>query len=182
MAASALDLMPIAGLSFIGALIVIITGCVRPEQAYRAIDWHILLLIFGMLGIGIALENSGAMALIVEQAVRLVQPFGPFVILALVYLLTSILTEFVTNNAIAAVMTPIVIGLAASLGLDPRPFIVAVMFAASASFATPIGYQTNTFVYAAGGYRFRGFLKIGIPMNLVMWLVAMIVIPLFWDF
>lgn len=182
MAASALDLMPIAGLSFIGALIVIITGCVRPEQAYRAIDWHILLLIFGMLGIGIALENSGAMALIVEQAVRLVQPFGPFVILALVYLLTSILTEFVTNNAVAAVMTPIVIGLAASLGLDPRPFIVAVMFAASASFATPIGYQTNTFVYAAGGYRFRDFLKIGIPMNLVMWLVAMIVIPLFWDF
>lgn len=179
---SAFEFMPIAGLSLIGAMLVILTGCVSPERAYRTIDWRILMLIFGMLGIGIAMENSGAMKLMIDSSVILVQPYGPLVILAVVYLLTSILTEILTNNAVAIVITPIVIGLATSLGYDPRPFIVAVMFAASASFATPIGYQTNTFVYAAGGYKFKDFLRIGIPMNLLMWLVAMLVIPFFWDF
>lgn len=179
---SAFGLMPIAGLAFLGALAVIMTGCVTLERAYRTIDWRILLLIFGMLGIGAAMENTGAMEWLVRHTVAFVEPLGPVFILAIVYLLTSVLTEIVTNNAVAIVMTPVVIGLATSLGMDPRPFIVAVMFAASASFATPIGYQTNTFVYAAGGYKFRDFLIIGIPMNLIMWLVAIIVIPLFWSF
>jgi len=181
-ALSALNIMPIAGLSFLGALVVILSGCVTAERAYKTIDWRILLLIFGMLGVGAAMENTGAMELVVKHTVELVEPLGPIVILAIVYLLTSILTEIVTNNAVAIVMTPIVIGLATTLGLDPRPFIVAVMFAASASFATPIGYQTNTFVYAAGGYKFKDFLKIGVPLNIIMLIVAMIVIPLFWSF
>lgn len=179
---STFDVMPIAGLAFIGAVLVIISGCVTPEGAYRSIDWRILLLIFGMLGIGIALENTGAMELVVTHTVSFAQPLGPLVILSIVYLLTSILTEIVTNNAVAIVMTPVVIGIATSLGLDPRPFIVAVMFGASASFATPIGYQTNTFVYAAGGYKFKDFLIVGIPMNILMWLVAITVIPIFWPF
>lgn len=178
---STVGVMPIAGLAFIGAVAVILTGCVSLDQAYRVIDWRILLLIFGMLGIGIAMENTGAMEMIVDVSVSLAQPFGPIVILAIVYLITSVLTEIVTNNAVAIVMTPIAIGLATSMGLDPRPFIVAVMFAASASFATPIGYQTNTFVYAAGGYKFRDFMVIGIPMNILMWLTAMLVIPWFWN-
>ncbi|MFN3700915.1 MAG: SLC13 family permease [Alphaproteobacteria bacterium] len=179
---STFNVMPIAGLAFLAAVGVIITGCVTPEHAYKTIDWRILLLIFGMLGIGAAMENSGAMEVLVNATVTLVQPFGPVIILAIVYLLTSVLTELVTNNAVAIVMTPVVIGLATTLGLDPRPFIVAVMFAASASFATPIGYQTNTFVYAAGGYKFRDFLVIGIPMNLLMLVVAVTVIPFFWPF
>lgn len=179
---SALGVMPVAGLAFIGAMAVILTGCVSMERAYRAIDWRILMLIFGMLGVGAAMENSGAMKMMVEHTVDLVKPLGPVVILAIIYLLTSILTEIVTNNAVAIVMTPVVIGLAEGLGLDARPFVVAVMFAASASFATPIGYQTNTFVYAAGGYKFNDFLRIGVPMNILMWIVAVIVIPVFWPF
>ena len=179
---SALGIMPIAGLAFIGAMAVILSGCVTPEQAYKAIEWKILMLIFGMLGIGMAMEKSGAMELLVTTAVQYIEPLGPVVILGIVYLLTSFLTEIITNNAVAIVMTPIVIGMAHTLGLDPKPFIVAVMMAASASFATPIGYQTNTFVYAAGGYKFTDFLRVGVPMNIIMWIVAMLVIPLFWSF
>lgn len=179
---SALGVMPIAGLAMIGALAVILTGCVTPEKAYNTIDWRILLLIFGMLGVGAAMENTGAAQLLVTHAVGLVDGFGPIFLLAAIYLLTSLLTEMITNNAVAILLTPIVIGLATTLGYDPRPFIVAVMLAASASFATPIGYQTNTFVYAAGGYKFVDFLKIGIPLNIIMLIVATLAIPLFWSF
>lgn len=177
---SAGDFMPIAGLSFIGAMFVILTGCVEPEKAYRSIDWRILMMIFGMLGIGISLENSGVIKSIVDYSVHIIEPYGPLMILLGIYILTSILTEFVTNNAVAIIMTPIAIGIATSLGLDPRPFVVAVMFAASASFATPIGYQTNTFVYAAGGYKFTDFIRIGVPMNILMAFIAVFVIPYFW--
>lgn len=179
---SALGFMPIAGLAMAGTVVVILTGCVTPEKAYRTIDWGILLLIFGMLGIGAAMENTGAAKLLVDQFVTLVKALGPFYVLLAIYFLTSLLTEIVTNNAVAVILTPIVIGLTTSLGYDPRPFIVAVMLASSASFATPIGYQTNTFVYAAGGYKFNDFLKIGIPMNILMGIVAVIIIPLFWPF
>jgi len=179
---NALGFMPIAGLAMIGAVIVILTGCVTLDRAYRTIDWRILLLIFGMLGIGASMKNTGAANVLVNHAVALVETMGPLFTLAAVYLMTSILTEIVTNNAVAILMTPIAIGLATSLGYDARPFVVAVMFAASASFATPIGYQTNTFVYAAGGYKFKDFLKVGIPMNLILWAVAVVVIPQFWPF
>lgn len=112
----------------------------------------------------------------------MMQGFGPVVILAALYLLSSILTELVTNNAVAILLTPIVISIATSMQVDPRPFIVAVMFGASASFITPVGYQTNTYVYGAGGYKFSGFLKVGIPLNLILWVVATLTIPLLWPF
>jgi di/tricarboxylate transporter len=179
-ALSALGLMPIAGLALAGAVLVIITGCVTPEKAYAAVQWRILLLIFGMLGISAAMDSSGSARLIVETLAGWVEHLGPLAVLAMVYLITSLLTEIMSNNAVAVLLTPIVIGLAQSLGVDPRPFIVAVMFGASASFATPVGYQTNTFVYTAGNYRFRDFLKIGVPMNLLMLVVTVLVIPLFW--
>jgi di/tricarboxylate transporter len=102
--------------------------------------------------------------------------------LAVIYLLTSTLTELISNNAVAALLAPIVIGIAASLDVEARPFIVALMFGCSASFATPIGYQTNTYVYGAGGYRFSDFPKVGIPLNLVLWITAVIVIPWLWPF
>lgn len=179
---SALGLMPIAGMAFLGAVLVMITKCVTPEEAYRSIEWRILLLIFGMLGIGLAMENTGAMKLMVESIVPLVEPLGPYILLLILFLLTSLLTEIVTNNAVAIVMTPIAIGVATALGYDPRPFVVAVMFAGSASFATPIGYQTNTFVYAAGGYRFADFLRVGIPMNIIVCVVGTLTIPFIWSF
>ena len=138
------------------------------------------MLIFGMLALGIAMDKTGAAELIVNSLVALTGGLGPIYILAALYLITSILTEIISNTAAAILLTPIAIGLAEQFGIDARPFVVAVMFAASASFATPIGYQTNTLVYTAGGYRFADFLKIGLPLNIVMLVVAVFVIPAFW--
>lgn len=177
---AAIDVMPISLLALIGAGAVVITKCIDPKDVYKTIDWSILFLIFGMLGVSKGMEATGAAELIVENIVSFTDAYGPWILLASIYILTSFLTEIVSNNAVAALLTPIVIGVAASMGLDPKPFLVAVMFGASASFATPIGYQTNTFVYAAGGYKFRDFMKIGLPMNIIAFIVAMIVIPIFW--
>ncbi len=167
-------------LALIGAILVTITGCVKPEEAYAAIEWRILFLIAGMLGIAEGLEATHAAENLAHGVVALMEPLGPLVILSAIYLFTSILTEVISNNAVAILLTPIAIDLAEKLGSDPRAFLVAIMFGASASFATPIGYQTNTYVYAAGGYAFRDFLKVGLPLNLILWIVATLCIPLFW--
>lgn len=177
---AALGVMPIEGLAIIAAAVVVATGCLEIEDAYKAIDWKILALIFGMLAISIAMNKVGLVESIVSQVMTLSPLLGPLFMLSFVYLLTSVLTEIVSNNAVSVLLTPIAIGVATQLGADPRPFVVAVMFAASASFATPIGYQTNTFVYSAGGYRFMDFVRIGMPMNLIMWAAATLVIPLIW--
>ncbi|GGO56948.1 TrkA-C domain-containing protein [Roseovarius pacificus] len=182
MGLAALNVLPIAGLAVIGAVVVMITRCVDPEEAFDAIDWRILFLIFGMLGLSMGMEQTGTARVIVETVVGAVGGIGPLAILAAVYVLTSVLTEMISNNAVAVLIGPIVIALALELGFDPRPFIIAVMFAASASFATPIGYQTNTFVYSAGGYRFRDFLKVGLPLNIIFAALAVLVIPLFFPF
>jgi di/tricarboxylate transporter len=182
MGLAALNVMPIAGLAVIGAVVVMMTRCVDPEEAFDAIDWRILFLIFGMLGLSMGMEETGTARLIVETVVGAVGGIGPIAILAAVYVLTSALTEMVSNNAVAVVIGPIVIALAIELGYDPRPFIMAVMFAASASFATPIGYQTNTFVYSAGGYKFVDFIKVGLPLNIIFAVIAVLIIPIFFPF
>jgi len=180
MTLAAFGIMPIAGLALIAAALVIAFGCIDHQEAYKAIQWDILMLIFGMLALGMAMENSGAAALLVNSIAAPVGVFGPLAALAVVYLLTSTITELISNNATAILMTPIAIGLAESLGVDPRAFVVAIMFAASASFATPIGYQTNTLVYGPGGYRFTDFLRVGIPMNIMMAVIASVTIPFIW--
>ncbi|WP_211103776.1 SLC13 family permease [Skermanella pratensis] len=147
---AALDIMPIAGLALIAAVGVVLTGCLDRDEAYRSIEWRILFLILGMLTLGAAMEKTGAVELVAGAVVDAVGRNEPLIMLSLVYLLASVLTEIVSNNAVAVLLTPIAIGIAQQLGVDPRPFVVAVMFGASASFATPIGYQTNTFVYGAG--------------------------------
>ncbi|WP_313338903.1 SLC13 family permease [Stutzerimonas nitrititolerans] len=177
---AALGVMPIEGLAIIGAAVVLATRCLDVEDAYKAVDWKILSLIFGMLAISVAMDKVGLVELIVSSVVTLTPWAGPLFMLSFIYLFTSTLTEVLSNNAVAVLVTPIAIGLAQQLGVDPRAFVVAVMFAASASFATPIGYQTNTFVYTAGGYRFSDFLKVGIPLNLLLWGAATLVIPWFW--
>ncbi len=180
MVLAALGVMPIEGLAIIAAAVVVATGCLEVDDAYKSIDWKILALIFGMLAISIAMNKVGLVDSIVGQVMSLSPLLGPLFMLSFIYLLTSILTEIVSNNAVGVLLTPIAIGVATQLGADPRPFVVAVMFAASASFATPIGYQTNTFVYSAGGYRFMDFVRIGMPLNLLMWAAATLVIPLIW--
>ncbi|MCB1086932.1 MAG: SLC13 family permease [Verrucomicrobiae bacterium] len=180
-AAAALG-VPILPAALVGAAAVMLAGCLESSEAYRSIEWSILFIIFGMLGLGEAMENTGAIRLVAESAAGWFEPLGPVAVLALLYLLASVLTEVVTNNAVAILLTPIAISIGEQMGIDPRGLVVAVMFGASASFATPIGYQTNTYVYGAGGYRFSDFLKIGVPLNLLLWGVAVVVIPLIWKF
>ncbi|MBR0568958.1 SLC13 family permease [Azoarcus sp. L1K30] len=180
MALAAFDVMPIEGLAIIGAVIVVLTGCLRADEAYKSIEWPILVLIFGMLAMSIAMRDSGLDKLLAGSLVSIGGDLPPWAMLSLIVLITSIATEFISNNAVAVLFTPIVIGIAEHIGVDPRPFVVGVMFAASASFATPIGYQTNTLVYNAGNYRFTDFARLGVPLNIVVWLSASVLIPLFW--
>ncbi len=165
---AALGIMPVVLLSLIGVGIVLVTGCIDPEEAWRSIDGSVLVLIFAMLGIGSGLEAIGTVRLVVDAIAPWLGALSPLMLILVLYFLTSLLTETVTNNAVAVIMTPVAIGLAQATGNDPRALIVAVMFAASASFATPIGYQTNTMVYAAADYRFSDFVKIGLPMNITV--------------
>jgi di/tricarboxylate transporter len=180
--AAGLGLLSITSAALIGAILAILSGCLDVRGAYKAIEWNVLFLIYGMLGIGMAMQKTGGAEWIAMGVVGAMDGYGPLVVLAALYLLTSILTELVTNNAVAILLTPIAISIAASMDVDPRPFLVAIMFGASASFITPIGYQTNTYVYGAGGSRFGDFLKIGIPLNLVLWAAAVFLIPKFWPF
>ncbi|MDH3209752.1 MAG: SLC13 family permease [Burkholderiaceae bacterium] len=177
---AAFNVMPIEGLAIIGAAIVMATGCIRTDEAYKAVEWPIIVLIFGMLAISVAMRESGLATQLAASLVELGGGLSPWVMLSLMILMTSIATEFISNNAVAVLFTPIAIAVAQALGVDPRPFVVGVMFAASLSFATPIGYQTNTLVYSAGNYRFADFARMGVPMNLITWLAASLLIPLFW--
>lgn len=178
--AAAFDVMPLAGLALLGVAVVLGLRCVEPDEAFKSVDWRIIALIVAMLSIGTALENSGLVEALVGAATPWLGTMGPYVALVAIYLLSLMLTELVTNNAVAVVVTPIGISLAHALGADPRPFAVAVMFAASASFLTPIGYQTNTLVYGAGGYKFTDFYKYGFPLTLVVAVTTLIMIPLIW--
>lgn len=182
MVLAAFDVLPIAGLAIIAAVVVIAAGCLTAEDAYKSIDARILFLIYGTLGLSLGMQKVGLMNIIVDYSVNWADAFGPLAVLAIIYLVASCLTELVSNSAVAVLLAPIAIGLAEGMGLSPYPFLVAVMFAASVSFATPIGYQTNMFVYNAGGYKFMDFVKIGLPLNIIMWIIAVTMIPVFWPF
>lgn len=179
-ALAGLGVAPILALAVVVVAVVLVTRAIDADEAFSFIDGRLLAMIFAMLAIGAALESSGAVALIAGTVAPWLETLPPVLIVWAVYLLTSVLTELVSNNAVAVVMTPIAIGLAGALGIDARPLVVAVMVAASASFATPIGYQTNMMVYGPGGYKFTDFLRVGIPLNLTMGLLASALIPLIW--
>jgi di/tricarboxylate transporter len=160
---------------------MLVTGCVRPANLYRNIDWSVLVVIAAAFGLGAAMDETGV-AFAIAHYVMGLSGDVPWVNLAVIYLLTALFTAVITNNAAAVLMFPIALALAGDLGLSFMPFAVAVMLAASASFATPIGYQTNLMVFGPGGYRFADFLRIGLPLNLVTGVVAVLVIPLVWGF
>ncbi len=177
---AALNVAPILLLAIIAVALVLVTGCIDADEAFSFIDGRLLALIFAMLSVGAALQHSGAIALIVDAVSPTLMAMPPAVVVLVVFAMTSTLTEIVSNNAVAVIMTPLAIGLGTALGLDPRPLVVAVMIAASCAFATPIGYQTNTLVYGPGGYRFTDFMRIGVPLNLSMALIVSMIIPLIW--
>ncbi|HMU64711.1 MAG: SLC13 family permease [Nitrosomonas sp.] len=179
---AAFKILPIESLAIIGAAIVLVTGCIRSDEAYKAIEWPLIVMIFGMLAISIAMRDSGLADMAARSLLSIGQGLDPWWMLLAVIFLTSVLTEVLSNNAVAVLMTPIVIGMADHMGVDARPFVVGVMFAASMSFATPIGYQTNTLVYSAGNYKFSDFARLGIPLNILLGAGAALLIPLFWPF
>ncbi|GFE76911.1 SLC13 family permease [Novosphingobium sp. TCA1] len=168
----ALNVLPIFALAIIAVALVLLTRCIDAEEAWSAIDGNVIVLIFAMLAFGLGLEKAGSVALIVDTLAPWMAHLEPLVLLIVLYAATSTLTETVTNNAVAVIMTPIAIGIAEVASVDARSLVLVVMFAASASFATPIGYQTNTMVYAAADYRFADFVRIGLPMNLVVGLAT----------
>ena len=171
-AVAALGLAPIAVTAPVGAVAMLLAGCVTPDEAYRAIDWRVIFLIAGVLSVGLALESTGGAALLSRGFVAGLGGLGPIALVSAFYLATSLSTELMSNNATAVLMGPIAIAAAAEMGVDPRPLLIAITFAASASFMTPIGYQTNTMIYGPGQYRFRDFLRVGIPLNLILWITA----------
>jgi di/tricarboxylate transporter len=179
--------LPILVTAVIGAIAMVMTRCISLEEAYTAIDWKVIFLLAGILPLGIAMQKTGTAAFIAEQGVNLVAgtvpgPWRAIAVLAMIYLLTAALTECMSNNATAVLLTPIAISTAVGIGVDPKPLMMAVAFAASTAFATPVGYQTNTMVYNPGGYRFIDFMKVGIPLNVIFWILAVIFIPQFWPF
>jgi di/tricarboxylate transporter len=179
---AALDVAPILFLAMLGVAVVLITRCIDADEAFSMVDGRLMALIFAMLAVGAGLEHSGAVEMVVGAIAPYMGGLPPFLLIFVVYGLSSFLTEIVSNNAVAVILTPIVISLGVQLGVDPRPLVVAVMFGASASFATPIGYQTNTLVYGPGGYRFADFLRIGVPLNLILLVAMSFLIPLFFPF
>ena len=177
---AAFNVAPILVLAVIAVAVVLLSGCIDAEEAFSFVEGRLLALIFAMLAVGAALEHTGAITLIVEPVAPILAGMPPWVLVWAVYFITTILTELVSNNAIAVIMAPIAIALGQATGVDPRPLVVAVMIAASACFATPIGYQTNMLVYGPGGYRFTDFMRIGIPLNLSLGVVVCLTIPLIW--
>lgn len=179
---SSLDLLPVMVGTLVGTILIVLTGCLNMKEVYEAIEWKVVFLMAGAFSLGSAMHNSGLDARIAGDLVDVLGPLGPRAVVSGLYMATSLLTELMSNTACAALVTPIAIGMAANMGVDPMPLIMAVCFAASACFMTPIGYQTNAMVYTAGQYRYVDFIKVGLPLHLIFWALATWLLPEFYPF
>ena len=183
---AALGILPILKGAMLSVIILMVLGVITPNEAYQSINWQVIVLIAALIPLGIVIQNTGTASLIGDSILDFVQKFSyasqPYILLGLIYFITMILTEVSSNTATAIIMTPIVLSITSTVGLDPRPFIFSVCFASSASFSTPVGYQTNLMVYGSGGYKFSDFIKVGIPLSITFWITAIIVIPIIWPF
>jgi di/tricarboxylate transporter len=181
-ATAALRLYTIAEAAVVGSVLMVLSGCLPVRKIYRDIDWRVIFLIAGLVPMGIALESSGAAGSLIMGLLKLIGGWGPTVVLSAFFLVASLLTGFMSNAATAALLAPLAITCARALGVEERPFLMALAFAASAAFYTPVGYQTNLLVYGPGGYRFMDFVKVGVPLNLVIWVLATLMIPWLFPF
>ncbi|GEO07468.1 membrane protein [Adhaeribacter aerolatus] len=181
-AAAALNITSILISGMVGSLLLVITSILKPKEAYQAIQWKVIFMMAGVLSMGKALEKTGGSVLISDFIFQYMGTLDPRITLSLIFLITFLSTNILSSKATAALMSPIVISLAAALGVSERPFLVAVMFACSLTFMTPMSYPTNTMVYAPGNYKFNDFLKIGTPLNIIVWLAASFIIPYFFPF
>jgi len=180
--AAATGLLGIMTSAVTGVFLLFLTRCIGIRDAYRSIQGDILVLIAGAIALGLAMQKTGTSELYARAFLGLFEGYPPVIILGALILLTSITTELLSNNATAILILPVAISTAIALGLNPRPFIIGVCIGASACYATPIGYQTNLLVYGPGGYRFTDFLKMGIPLNLIVLVMGTVLIPIFWPF
>jgi di/tricarboxylate transporter len=179
---ASLNIFPIVVSAILGCILMVLTRCITLEEAYQSIQWQVIFLLAGVLTLGIALEKTEAALFISNAFVSSIGELGPTALVSALFFLTMILTNVMSNNATAALLAPIAIGIAESMSLNPRPFLMAVTFAASLSFMTPVGYQTNTIIYGPGQYKFSDFLRVGTPLNILFWILATILIPKIWPF
>jgi di/tricarboxylate transporter len=183
---AALGIMPIMIAALIGWVVLLLLKVITPNESYQSVQWNVIILIAALIPLGIVIQTSGTADWISNSLFNFSMSFEeawqPYILLSLIYLITVILTEVSSNAATAIIMSPIALALAAKLGYDPRPFIFAVCFAASASFITPIGYQTNLMVYGPGGYKYKDYLTVGLPLAIALWLLASFLIPILWPF
>jgi di/tricarboxylate transporter len=175
-----MDFVPFEWVALGAALLVCVGGCLDADEIYRAVEWRVLVMIVGMIGLGVAMDRTGAARTLATSFTSVAGHWDPRLIVSTVLLFSILLTELLSNNAVAALLTPLAIELAGGLSLDPRPFVVAVMLGASIGFAVPTGYQTHLLVYGAGGYRFSDFLRVGILLDLLLWVLGSLLIPWFW--
>ncbi|MBN1446466.1 MAG: SLC13 family permease [Bacteroidetes bacterium] len=181
-AAATFELLPIVTAAVLGAILLVATRCLTLEEVYHAVEWKVVFLLGGIISLGVAMEKTGLAEVISTGMIDIVGEYGPLVLLGALYLLTTLLTGIMSNNATAILIAPIAISAAEALGISARPLLVAVTFAASASFMTPVGYQTNTMIYGVGQYRFSDFLKVGTPLTLLFWILGILLIPIFFPF
>lgn len=180
--AAATGITSIAAAAFAGAVLLILLKVISPEEAYAGLRPEVLLLIAGMVVVGLSIEITGLAAAGTGLLIDFIRPFGPLAALAILYGVTLFATEFLSNAAVAVLITPVAVALAESLQVAPRPFLIAVMMAASAAFATPFGYQTNVLVFRMGNYKYMDFVRVGVPLNIITWIAGVIAIPIFFPF